>query len=445
MDTDSGHTTQTAQIARGPLEAGAGGTTARRPAQERFGPLLAEFRARFEARLSAWLAARRRAVEAELPEALPLVDAAAGLATAGGKRLRPALVWFSHLACGGLATAPGADRATPSAGGAASGRGEAAFAIGVAVELFHAYLLVHDDVMDHSAVRRGEPAAHERFAALHRERGWSGDADDFGRSAAILVGDLAHTWAAELFTAGAGNAGPRGGGQPGGRLDGGHPVGHTAGDAGQRAELERIFAALSAEVIGGQLLELRLAAQGRASEDDLLRVLRLKSGRYSVERPIELGAVLAGAPPATRTALARYGRALGEAFQLQDDVLGLFGDAGAVGKPVGGDLAGGKYTYLVHLALERLDPARAARLRDALGRDDLAPAEAAAAAEAIRDSGALDRVREMIDERLDEARAALESAFGAGSAAAGDPRDGTAADGRDFLAGLIDGLGSRRR
>ena len=410
MDTDSGQTTQTAQIARGPFEAGAGGTpagpTVGDATAERFAALLAGFRERFEARLAAWLAARRHAVEAELPEALPLVDAAADLATAGGKRLRPALVWFSHLACGGRGTA------------------EAALEIGLAVELLHAYLLVHDDVMDHSAVRRGEPAAHERFAAFHRERGWGGDADDFGRSAAILVGDLAHTWAAELF------AGASAG----------------VGDAGRRTELDRIFAALGTEVIGGQLLELRLAAQRRASEDDLLRVLRLKSGRYSVERPIELGAVLAGAPAAARAALGRYGRALGEAFQLQDDVLGLFGDAGAVGKPVGDDLAGGKYTFLVHLALERLDGGGAARLREALGRSALPPAEAAAAAAAIRESGALDRVREMIDERLDEARAALATAFdsaGAAGDAAGD--DDRAGGGRDFLAGLIDGLGSRRR
>jgi len=437
MDTDTRQTAQAAQIAPGTPPAAAGGRPAPGPAAERFASLLARFRARFEAELAAWLAARRRAVEAELPEALPLVDAAADLATAGGKRLRPALVHFTHLACGGAA-------------------GESALAIGMAVELFHAYLLVHDDVMDHAAVRRGLPAAHERFAALHRERGWGGDDDDFGRSAAILVGDLAHTWAAELFAGAAAD-----------------------GDAaGRRRELDRVFAALGAEVIGGQLLELRLAAQGGASEEELLRVLRLKSGRYSVERPIELGAVLAGAPSATRAALARYGRALGEAFQLQDDVLGLYGDAGAVGKPVGGDLAGGKYTFLVHLALERLDGAGAARLRAALGRPELAAAEAAAAAESIRACGALERVREMIDERLDEARTELKAAFGGtvskaasggtvakaafggtvSKAASGDtpatafaaesaaPEPGAgAADGRDFLAGLIDGLGRRRR
>ncbi len=366
---------------------------------DRFEALLAAFRSRFESGLTAWLADRRATARAELPEVLPLADALADLAGAGGKRLRPALVHFTHLACGGRDP-------------------ETALRLGIAAELFHTYLLVHDDVMDHAAVRRGRPAVHERFAAEHRARGWRGDAADFGRSAAILAGDLAHAWAVELF----------------GEAAAGRP-GETGG------ELRRILSAMSAEVIGGQLLELRLAEERAGDERDLSRVLRLKSGRYSVERPIELGAALAGAPAATRAALARYGVALGEAFQLQDDVLGLFGDADTVGKPVGGDLAEGKYTWLVHLALERLDGEDhdgAAAVRAALGRRDPAPGAAAEAVALIRDSGALERVRAMIDERLAAARAALADA---------DLTSGETAarDGRDFLAGLIDGLGRRRR
>lgn len=371
---------------------------------DRFEALLATFRARFESGLAAWLADRRAAALAELPEVLPLADALADLAGAGGKRLRPALVHFTHLACGGRDP-------------------ETALRLGIAAELFHTYLLVHDDVMDHAAVRRGRPAVHERFAAEHRARGWRGDDADFGRSAAILAGDLAHAWAVELF----------------GEIAGGRPGGTGGG------ELRRIVAAMSAEVIGGQLLELRLAEQRAGDERDLSRVLRLKSGRYSVERPIELGAALAGAPASTRAALARYGVALGEAFQLQDDVLGLFGDAGTVGKPVGGDLAEGKYTWLVHLALERLDAqdaAGAAAVRAALGRRDPAPGAAAEAVALIRDSGALERVRVMIDERLAAARAALAGAELGGGVSS---EDAAARDGRDFLAGLIDGLGRRRR
>lgn len=364
--------------------------------RERFDALLAAFRGRFESALDGWIAGRRAEAEADLPEVLPMADALADLAGAGGKRLRPALIHFTHLACGGRDE-------------------ETAMSLGVAAELFHTYLLVHDDVMDHAPVRRGRPAVHERFAAEHREIGWRGDAADFGRSAAILAGDLAHSWAVEIFGAAA------------------------AGAHGE--ELRRILAAMSAEVIGGQFLELRLAEQRSGDERTLSRVLRLKSGRYSVERPIELGAALAGAGDTARAALARYGGALGEAFQLQDDVLGLFGDADTVGKPVGGDLAEGKYTWLVHLALERLDetdPEGARTVRTALGDRGLEAPAAARAVALIRESGALDRVRGMIDRRLAEARDAL---AGAGLPAA------TAAerDGRDFLAGLVDVLGRRRR
>jgi geranylgeranyl diphosphate synthase type I len=365
-----------------------GGATA-----ERFDELLAAYRARFQERLSGWLAAKRRELTAEVPEAAELVDAVAELAVAGGKRLRPALVHHTYLGCGGRAEA-------------------VVMPVALATELLHTYLLVHDDIMDHAEVRRGLPAAHVRFAAAHRAQGWRGDAVDFGRSAAILAGDLAHTWAVELFA----EAGP-------------------AVPAAARAELDRCFAAMCGEVIGGQYLELRLALEQEASEDELLRVLRLKSGRYSVERPIQLGALLAAAPAATREALSRYGHALGEAFQLQDDVLGLFGDADAVGKPVGGDLEEGKYTFLIHHALAAADAtnaADAARLRAALGRPGLGSAEIAAVVGIIRRSGALERVKEMIATRLTTARSAL----------AGLDLEPA---GADFLAGLVDGMEERRR
>lgn len=358
---------------------------------DRFDSLLAGYRQRLETSLAAWIAARRSAVAASLPEAVELVDGVAELVASGGKRLRPAMVWFSHEACGG-------------------GRERAAEPVAMATELLHTYLLIHDDIMDHAAVRRGRPAAHARYAGLARRRGWGGDGDDFGRSAAILLGDLAHTWAVELFAAGR----------------------RLVPDAATRAALDRAWSEMGAEVIGGQYLELGVALRGEAGEDDLLRVLRLKSGRYTAERPLQLGALLAGAAEPVRDALAIYGRAVGEAFQLQDDVLGVFGDAGTVGKPVGGDLAEGKFTFLVFHALALASPADAARLRAALGRADLSPAELEAARGVIRTSGALDRVTAMIDDRLATARAAL------GSVAL-EP------DGAEFLGGLVDRLRERRR
>jgi geranylgeranyl diphosphate synthase type I len=358
---------------------------------DRFDSLLAGYRQRLEESLGAWIAARRSAAAASLPESVELVDGIAELVASGGKRLRPAMVWFSHAACGG-------------------GREQAVEEVAMATELLHTYLLIHDDIMDHAAVRRGRPAAHARYAGLAQRRGWGGDGDDFGRSAAILLGDLAHTWAVELFAAGR----------------------RLVPDAATRAALDRTWSEMGAEVIGGQYLELGVALRGAADEDDLLRVLRLKSGRYTAERPLQLGALLAGAAEPVRDALAIYGRAVGEAFQLQDDVLGVFGDAGTVGKPVGADLAEGKFTFLVFHALELAAPADAELLRSALGRTDLSPAALEAAREVIRTSGALARVTAMIDERLATARAALGSVE-------------LEPDGAELLGGLVDRLRERRR
>ncbi len=368
-------------------------TAAPRPeAASAFAAALAEVRRDVDSELAAWIAARREAVAGVAPGALELVDEVARLVASGGKRVRPALVLFSHRACGGR-------------------EASAATRLALATELLHTYLLIHDDIMDHAATRRALPTAHAELAARHRRRRWAGDAEDFGRSTAILVGDLAHTWAVELSRSAHG-AGPDGGG------------------------VGRAFDAMCEEVLAGQYLEMTLPYAERASEEDLLRVLRLKSGRYTVERPIELGARLAGAGDELLGALRRYGRAAGEAFQLQDDVLGTFGDAGAVGKPVAGDLAEGKVTFLVFHALRLAPAADADWLRSALGRPDLAAAEIERARRILRSSGALAAVLGMIDERLETARRALlEIPPGAALAAAG----------RDLLLAFLDYLDERDR
>ncbi len=363
----------------------------------RFGTLLDGFRQRFDAELAAWTAAARRRFAAEVPEADELAEAVDRLAAAGGKRLRPALVWFTWRACGGRGEGcEAADAVRPLA---------------LASELLHTYLLVHDDIMDHAATRRGLPTAHAELTRRHGERGWRGDAADFGRSAAILVGDLAHAWAHELV-AGAARRLP--------------PV---------RAEaVQAAFAATAREVLAGQYLEVVLAQRGEATEDDLGRVLRLKSGAYTVERPMQLGALAAGAAAELTVPLSAYGRAVGEAFQLQDDLLGSFGDEVETGKPAASDLAEGKVTWLVHHALASAPDADAAELRAALGSGELAAERVSRLRRILVDSGAVARVRAMIAERLDTARAAL---------AGLDGRLG--ADGRDFLAGLVDFVAERRR
>lgn len=368
--------------------------TAEAPA---FGELLARFRSRFDRELADWIETKRRHTASEAPEAAELAEAVARLAGAGGKRLRPALVWFTAAACAeGAGGAPAEDATLPLA---------------LSTELLHTYLLLHDDIMDHAETRRGLPSAHAEFARRHGERGWRGDAGDFGVTAAILVGDLAHTWAHELVD-----------------------------DACRRlpaergAAVERAFAATAQEVIAGQYLEIQLAQRGAGSAEELGRALRLKSGRYSVERPVQLGALAAGASTALLTPLATYGAALGEAFQLQDDVLGTFGDEGETGKPAAGDLEEGKFTFLVFHALDALPDAEAAALRHALGRPGLSDDEVLRLRSTIEESGALERVRGMIAERLDVARGALAEA---------SPR--LAGDGLAVLSGLVDYIAERRR
>jgi geranylgeranyl diphosphate synthase type I len=363
-------------------------------APEGFSSLLAGFRGQLGRALAAWLDAKREeAVAAGSPETLELIDGIGRLATDGGKRLRPALVYYTYRACGGAADAE-------------------VLPLALATELLHTYLLIHDDIMDHAEVRRGQPAAHVRFREAHRARGFHGDAADFGRSIAILLGDLAQSWAMELAA--------------------GVFVGRPAGASPR--DLARCFSAMCQEVIGGQYLELLVAQRRGATEEELLRVLRLKSGRYTAERPIQLGALLAGAPPETIAGLSRYGAAVGEAFQLQDDLLGVFGDPGTVGKPVDADLKEGKFTFLIHHALDRADPEQRRALDAVLGRPEATAAETAAALAALEATGARAAVTAMTDERLRAAQSAL-----AGVAGALRP------DGHLFLAGLIGYLEERER
>jgi geranylgeranyl diphosphate synthase, type I len=203
---------------------------------------------------------------------------------------------------------------------------------------------VHDDYMDASDTRRGRPSTHRAFAGLHREKGWSGSAGQYGAAAAILLGDLLLSWADELL---------RRCGLP-------HDV---VRDALGFFDLTR------SEVITGQFLDVSVQARGASDVEQAMRVLRYKSAKYSVERPLHIGAALAGADPVLLEALTGFGLPLGEAFQLRDDLLGVYGDPLATGKPAGDDLSEGKRTVLVAIALERASASEARVLDDALGSE----------------------------------------------------------------------------
>ena len=211
-----------------------------------------------------------------------------------------------------------------------------------AFELLHASALAHDDLMDASDTRRGRPATHRGFAAEHRDAGWRGDPEQYGAAGAILLGDLLLGWADELV---------RRCGLPWDRVD-------PALD---------LFDRCRSEVIAGQFLDVSVQARGHADVETAMTVLRYKSAKYSIERPLHVGAALAGAGPEILAALSAFGLPLGEAFQLRDDLLGVFGDPATTGKPAGDDLVEGKRTVLVALALDAAPADDAALLDRSLG------------------------------------------------------------------------------
>jgi len=283
----------------------------------------------------------------------------------GGKRLRPAFCVWGHRAAGG-ADSDEIVRAAAS------------------LELLQACALVHDDVIDASDTRRGAPAVHRRFAATHRGQGWRGDPEAFGAAAAILLGDLALIWADTML----------------------------AESGMQPAALQRAFAtwdAMRIEVMCGQYLDVVEQARGGGSVERALRVARYKSAKYTVERPLHLGAVLAGADDELLTVLSDYGLPLGEAFQLRDDVLGVYGDPAETGKPAGDDLREGKRTVLVAFAIESANDAQQDTMRRLLGDPALDDDGVTILRDVIAATGAVDRVERLIDERLDQAQTALQS------------------------------------
>ena len=330
------------------------------------GPLdQADLRQRVQKSLNAFLAGQLPMLDAISEELSPLTDALGEL-LAGGKRLRPAFCYWGFRGAGG------AD-------------GDEIVEAASSLELFQACALIHDDVMDGSDTRRGQPAVHRRFASLHRTEAWSGDPEAFGMGAAVLLGDLCLAWSDEMLGCC---------GLPAERLVAGR----------------RVYDEMRAELMGGQYLDLLEQARGGGSVERALRVARYKSAKYTIEKPLHLGAVLAGADEEVLAGYSGYGLPLGTAFQLRDDVLGVFGDPSATGKPAGDDLREGKRTVLVAMALESASRAQAAVVRRHLGDPHLSPEGVAQLRDVITETGALRRVEALIDELMDDALSALQAA-----------------------------------
>jgi geranylgeranyl diphosphate synthase type I len=286
------------------------------------------------------------------------------LALAGGKRLRPAFCVAAYVGAGGAEDDP------------------AVVDGGAALELLHLFALIHDDVMDASARRRGMATIHTDFAARHGLAQWTGEDRRFGEGVAILVGDLAFVYADLLLR-----------------------------DA--PAAAHDVFTELRLEVNVGQYLDLRGAVAGDDDVETARRIALYKSGKYTVERPLHLGAALAGRLDDLDAPLTAYGVPLGEAFQLRDDVLGAFGDSAVTGKPVGEDIREGKPTRLRAWAVAA-GGSGAALLKARYGAADLSAEDLAALQEALVDSGALARAEAEIERLVDAALGALDAMVLAG-------------------------------
>jgi geranylgeranyl diphosphate synthase type I len=253
-----------------------------------------------------------------------------------------------------------------------------------ALELLHASALVHDDFMDASDTRRGRPATHKAFESLHRERSWSGRPEQYGAAAAVLLGDLLLSWSDEML--------------------------RTCGLSTEPVDAAlAFFDTMRSEVITGQFLDVSAQARGESDVEQAMRVLRYKSAKYSIERPLHVGASLAGAGPDVLAALSDFGLPLGEAFQMRDDLLGVYGDPQVTGKPAGDDLTEGKRTVLVALALQHATDEDAHRLDAALG-SALSVEEVADLRRIIQDSGAHAEVEKRIGELTGRSLAALDEA-----------------------------------
>ena len=332
-----------------------------------------DLRARVQAAVDAVITAQSAALSEIGEELTPLVAAISSLLR-GGKRLRATFLYWGYRAGGGADS-------------------EALIRAATAMEFFQAAALLHDDVMDDSDTRRGLPSAHRRLADEHAAAGWTGSDDRFGIAGAILAGDLCLTWSDELYATS------------------GLPV-----DALARAR--PVFDRMRTQLMGGQFLDVLEAARGwdgLATDQRIARarkVIRYKSAKYSIEHPLLIGATAAEVGGGDRDALSAYGLDLGEAFQLRDDLLGVFGDPVLTGKPAGDDLREGKLTVLVALTLEGAGPPSVALFDRLLGVRDLDEAGVDELRATIIASGAPDRVEQMIADLSESARASLQSTTG---------------------------------
>jgi geranylgeranyl diphosphate synthase type I len=296
----------------------------------------------------------------DLPEMLRV------LTVTGGKRIRPSMCHWGWVAAGGRVR-----------DGSAGPSADQVVQVGAALELLHIFALIHDDVMDESASRRGQPSVHTLAAQLHLHSAARGNARRFGESIAVLVGDLAHAEADHMVTE-------------------------------LPPAMRRLWRLLVIELVQGQSRDITGTAAGRRDLAHARQVARMKSGAYTVLRPLQLGAAAAGAGDGVVRAITRYGQEVGEAFALRDDLLGVWGDPERTGKPAGDDLLSGKPTVILSLADERLRDSDRTLLAQ-VGTPELSPADVAHLQDALQAAGVIDAVESRISGHVHAAIAALDA------------------------------------
>ena len=333
-----------------------------------------------QTRIDEFLAEQTPQLASIAPELDPFITFSRGF-LAGGKRFRALFCYWGWQAVASegsvfdLAPENSARADLPAVVTAAS-----------ALEVFHAAALVHDDIMDNSDTRRGSPSAHKRFESMHIDGLWLGNSSVFGKSAALLLGDLLLSWSDELFDTGLRQL--------------------PSADAARAARTE--YNLMRTEVTVGQYLDiLEESSWATAEESELLsrahRVIVYKSAKYSVEAPLSIGAALGGASLQQRAALREYGLPIGIAYQLRDDMLGVFGDPQITGKPAGDDLREGKRTVLIALARAGMSSSSRRIFDELLGDRDLEETQVSMLQQTIRDSGAIERVESIIDRNVGQA------------------------------------------
>lgn len=318
-------------------------------------------RQRFDEELLAFLASEREHLE---PEATPLLDEIESLIVAGGKRIRPRFCYWGHVAAGGEDS-------------------REIFRTGAALELLHTFALIHDDVMDRSQLRRSRHSTFMALAELSRHHPHRGDPRRFGTSAALLAGLLGFVLADRLF--------------------------QTSGFVPDvMAAMNERYDRMRTRAIAGQYLDLLAAHRGEADEETALRIGALKSGSYSVVDPLVIGALAARADDGLIGALEAYGLPLGGAFQIADDVLGVFGDPERTGKDRNGDLREGKQTVLLARARASTTGADRRFLEEMVGDPELSPEDGDRVREIITSCGALDATLSLVGQLTETAVAGLD-------------------------------------